>query len=99
MSSQYLVKRRSQGGYDVYMRDLISLGEYRERYLHFTKDCLMSDEDAAIELYHMTQAFYQKNETPATLPMCEQYVFDTIDPGDILLIDNNWFVVQRPVRA
>jgi hypothetical protein len=100
MASQYVVQRNADGGWDLFMRDLVSLGEYSARFQHLVGDCGWAPDIAAFELYHMVAAFVKKTESKtATFAMCERYIFDTIDPGDIIQINSHYFVVNRPAAA
>lgn len=100
MPSQYVVKRNATGGYDLWMRDLITHEEYRARYSHMVRECGFSEDEAAHELFLMVGQFIKKTiSKTATLDMCQKYIFDTIDPGDIIFIEGLPMVVQKPVTV
>lgn len=96
MASQYVL-RKSGAGWNVFIRDLVSHGEYRRRFEYMTQQCGINPDEAALDLYEL-QKFYKKNERPASWPLIESYVFDTIDPGDIIQIESSWFVVNKPAK-
>jgi len=99
MTSQYLVKRRDNGTYDLYVRDLVSKSEYAARFKHLNEECGWSKEDTVQELYRMLQQFFQKNEKPVDLQMCERYIFDTMDDGDVIQIEQQFWIVSRKAIA
>jgi hypothetical protein len=98
MATQFVVKE-AEDGYDVYARELISHGEYRARYNHLVGECEFTPEQAARELYEMVAKFWRKTEAPVPLSLCEQYVFDYVDPGDIVIFNGTYFIVNKPAAA
>jgi hypothetical protein len=99
MASQFVIRENPRGSFDVFVRDLVSHGEYRQRFEHLTRDCGFSPEVAAEELYHMVGRFIKSNEDDAELPMCVDFVFSHLDPGDFVVDRGVWFVVNRPASA
>lgn len=100
MPSQFIVKPNEAGGFDVFMRDMVSHGEYSARYTHMISHCGYSETEAALELYHMVAAFIRKTTTDRVpFELCEKYVFDFCSPGDIIQINWHYFVVNRPASA
>lgn len=99
MAHQFVVKQNEAGGWDVYMRGMVSHSEYRARFRHLVNECGYNEDDAAVELYEMIAKFEKQNETEgATRSMCEDYVFEYIAPGDVLQIDGMAFVVNAPAK-
>lgn len=96
MATQFVIKQNDSGGFDVFIRDLVSHGEYKHRYEHLIRMCDFTPTQAAMELSNSIAAFEKKTSTDvATRGMCERYVFDFCTPGDILLINDAYFVVNR----
>lgn len=100
MPSQFIIKKNEViGGWDCYTRDLVSHGEYRARFDHMTNDCGMTPEEVAIELYHMVGFFVRATDCPTSRRLCETFVFDHIETGDIVQIDYHYYVVNAPSEA
>lgn len=95
MATEFMLKE-SKDGCRVFSRHLVSHGEYRSRYNHLTNECKFTPEEAASELYLMVGKFTERTEAPAPRAICEDYIFTYIDPGDILIIDGQYFVVNAP---
>ena len=95
MAYQFVVKKNGDGGYDLWLRGLMTMNEYQKRFNYMVLDCGLSPEETAKELYAMHQ-FVKKNVSNTnTFNMCRQYVFDFVSPGDIGVVGDQRFIVQN----
>jgi hypothetical protein len=100
MARQFVVKKNDSGGYDLWLRSLVSIEEYRQRFNHLVTDCKLTPDEASVELYKMVATFEKKTQTStATLNMCKQYVYDFSEPLDIIVIDNHKAIVSKLART